>query len=197
MLEHLFGSKTRLKLLRVFFSHPESSFYVRELTRLCESQINGVRREIANLENLGIIARLSNAKDRENTRENIKSFRLQTGFLLFQELKELMDKAQMLEEKEFVDALKTRAGKIKFMLLSGYFTEDKEVPTDLLVVGKIKDQTFNKIVRAFEKSIGKELRYTIFSEKEFFDRKDMGDKFLYNLLEHRYVKAVDEYHFLS
>lgn len=197
MLEHLFGSKTRLKLLKVFFAYPERSFYVRELTRLCESQINGVRREIANLEASGIIARVNGSENKEKTRENIKSYSLKTGFLLYQELKDLLDKAQMLEEREFVDNLKNKAGKIKFLLLSGYFTQEKDAPTDLLVVGEIKESAFSKIFQAFEKNIGKELRYTIFSEKEFLDRKEMGDKFLYNLLEHRYIKVVDEYHFLS
>ncbi|HNU96143.1 MAG TPA: hypothetical protein PKH95_01925 [Candidatus Magasanikbacteria bacterium] len=197
MLEHLFGSKTRLKLLRVFFAYPERSFYVRELTRLCESQINGVRREIANLENLGIIAKLSGLEKKENGRENVKSYRLQTGFLLHQELKNLIDKAQMLEEREFVDKLVAKSGKVKFMLLSGYFTQDKGAPTDLLVVGNIKQNVFSKIVQEFEKNIGKELRYTVFDEKDFLDRKEMGDKFLYHLLESAYIKVVDDYGFLS
>ncbi len=197
MLEHLFGSKTRLKLLRIFFAHPERSFYVRELTRLCESQINGVRREIANLEKIGIIMHLSGLENKEKKRENIKSYRLQTGFLLYQELKDLVDKAQMLEEREFVDNLLAKAGKIKFMLLSGYFTQDKNALTDLLVVGSIKQNVFSKIFQNFEHNIGKELRYTILDEKDFLDRKEMGDKFLYNLFESRYIKVVDDYRFLS
>lgn len=197
MLEHLFGSKTRLKLLRIFFAHPERSFYVRELTRLCESQINGVRREIANLKEIGIIMQLSSLENKENKRENTKSYRLKTGFLLYQELKELIDKAQMLEEREFVDNLLAKSGKIKFMLLSGYFTQDKNALTDLLVVGSLKQTIFNKIIQNFEKNIGKELRYTVLDEKDFLDRKEMGDKFLYHLFESKYIKVIDEYRFLS
>ncbi len=197
MLEHLFGSKTRLKLLKVFFAYPERSFYVRELTRLCDSQINGVRRELANLEALGLIARFNNALNQEKTRENIKSYRLQTGFLLHDELRNLLDKVSMLEEKEFVEDLQKKAGKIKFLILSGYFTQDKDAATDLLLVGNIKESTLAKIIHAFEKNIGKDLRYTVFSEEEFKDRREMGDKFLYNLLEKRYIKAVDDYNVLS
>lgn len=197
MLEHLFGSKTRLKLLKVFFAYPERSFYVRELTRLCDSQINGIRREISNLESLGIISKLNKEENKESNRENIKSFRLETGFLLYPELKKLLDKAQMLEEKEFIEEIQKKAGKIKFMILTGYFTQDKTASTDLLIVGALKENILSKIIHSFEKSIGKELRYTIFSEKEFTDRREMGDKFLYNLLENHYIKAVDEYNLLS
>lgn len=55
MIEQLFGSKTRVKLLRLFFSNPNRSFYVREITRIVDEQINSVRRELANMLSLGII----------------------------------------------------------------------------------------------------------------------------------------------
>ena len=54
-VEKLFGSKTRAKLLRLFFENPEKSFYVREMTRVIDEQINSVRRELLNLEGIGII----------------------------------------------------------------------------------------------------------------------------------------------
>ncbi len=55
MIEQLFGSKTRVKLLQLFYSNPNRSFYVREITRKIDEQINSVRRELANLLNVGLI----------------------------------------------------------------------------------------------------------------------------------------------
>ncbi len=55
MVEQLFGSKTRVKLLKLFFSNPNRSFYVREITRKIDEQINSVRRELANMLSLGLI----------------------------------------------------------------------------------------------------------------------------------------------
>src|ERR1700684_653146 len=55
MVEQLFGSKTRVKLLQLFYSNPNRSFYVRELTRKIDEQINSVRRELSNLLSIGII----------------------------------------------------------------------------------------------------------------------------------------------
>src|SRR3954464_6901139 len=55
MFEQLFGSKTRVKLLQLFFSNPNRSFYVREITRKIDEQINSVRRELSNLLSVGII----------------------------------------------------------------------------------------------------------------------------------------------
>src|SRR3954467_3080297 len=60
MIEQLFGSKTRVKLLQLFYSNPNRSFYVREITRKIDEQINSVRRELANLLNAGIITSETN-----------------------------------------------------------------------------------------------------------------------------------------
>src|ERR1035438_394502 len=60
MIEQLFGSKTRVKLLRLFYSNPNRSFYVREITRKIDEQINSVRRELANLLSIGIISSNTN-----------------------------------------------------------------------------------------------------------------------------------------
>src|SRR5579884_1197259 len=56
VIEQLFGSKTRVKLLQLFYSNPNRSFYVREITRKIDEQINSVRRELANLLSIGIIS---------------------------------------------------------------------------------------------------------------------------------------------
>src|SRR5512146_3278392 len=55
MIEQLFGSKTRVKLLQLFHSNPNRSFFVREITRKIDEQINSVRRELSNLLSIGII----------------------------------------------------------------------------------------------------------------------------------------------
>src|ERR1700690_607844 len=55
MVEQLFGSKTRVKLLQLFYANPNRSFYVREITRKIDEQINSVRRELANLLSIGIV----------------------------------------------------------------------------------------------------------------------------------------------
>ena len=55
MIDALFGSKTRVKLLHLFLSNPGKSFYVREITRLIDEQINSVRRELANMTTVGIV----------------------------------------------------------------------------------------------------------------------------------------------
>src|ERR1035437_752943 len=56
MIDALFGSKTRVKLLHLFLNNPGQSFYVREITRKIDEQINSVRRELSNMLEVGIIS---------------------------------------------------------------------------------------------------------------------------------------------
>ena len=55
MIDALFGSKTRVKLLHLFLNNPGQPFYVREITRKIDEQINSVRRELSNMLEVGII----------------------------------------------------------------------------------------------------------------------------------------------
>ncbi|MFA5128026.1 MAG: winged helix-turn-helix domain-containing protein [Patescibacteria group bacterium] len=192
MLEHLFGSKTRLKLLQLFISNPNKSFYVRELARMIGVQMNAVRREISNLEAAGLVMKMSPSPNDGEASERCKYYRLDMSSMLYPEFKELLIKVQIIEEREFVEQLKKRAGKITFLLLTGQFTEAKNSESDMLIVGEVKAAVVAKIVREFEKTIGHELRYTIMSTDEFNDRRELGDKFLYGLFEGKNVIAINE-----
>lgn len=195
MLEQLFGSKTRVKLLHIFFHSPERPFYVRELARLAESQLNAVRRELGNLQKVGIIMPVVvdavEAEESTGTGRS-KYYKLDPSSLLHTELKSLLFKAQILYERELIEVLKAKAGKLKMLLFTGCFTDAKNAETDILLVGEIRPMLVSKLVTDFEKKLGKPLRYTIMSEKEFNDRREIGDKFLYSIFEGKHVRAVDE-----
>lgn len=193
MLEHLFGSKTRLKLLRIFFTNPEKTFYVRELSRESGMQLNAVRRELLNLEKIGIIAIVTNKEALVGKKERSKHYQVQTGCLLYSELKALLVKVQMMEERQLADEIKKRAGKIKFFLLTGLFTNEEESESDILLVGKIKPMVVSKLLKQFEQLVNRDIRYTIMSENEFKERREVGDKFIYNLFEGKHLVIVDEF----
>lgn len=197
MLEHFFGSKTRLRLLKIFFRSPEQSFYGRELARLTEMQLNSVRREMINLEKMSLIEAVPFAEvsthEAVGTRRS-KYYRLNSNSLLYPELKALLLKAEIGEERHLVEMLKSKAGDVKLLLLTGIFLQEKEVNTDLLIVGKIKPLTVARLIKDYENELGKVVRYTILDEREFRDRREIGDKFLYSLFEAKHLSVVDEFH---
>ena len=168
---------------------------MRELARLIDTQLNAVRREIANLERLGILAAVPREElpEQEGGTERSKFYRLQSDSLLFTELKALLVKAEIMEERELIKTITERGGEIKLFFLTGAFTHDTEVSTDMLIVGSVKPMLIAKLIRAFEGESGRTIRYTLMTEKEFRDRRELGDKFLYSVFEAKHLPVVNEY----
>ena len=196
MLEHLFGSKTRLKVLKIFFRDSEKDFYVRELTRVLDVQINAIRRELEILYKSGLIKEVD-IKDKKIKGSKAgsslrKYYSLDKESILYPELNALLLKAQVLGEQKFVNEIKNKGGDIKLFLLTGKFTCDKRSPSDLLLVGDLKERGVARIVAKHEKEFGFDIRYTTMTEQEFYDRRHVMDKFLYALFEADNVRVVDK-----
>lgn len=191
MLEHFFGSKTRVKLLYIFFREPERPFYVRELARLIDIQLNAVRRELLNLERFGIIRQVEHTGSAtSDLSERSKYFRLDVVHVLYKELHAFLSKAQVLEQKVFIDGLLLAAGEVSFCLLTGFFMQAK-TPTDILLVGKLTVPMIEKTIAAFERERGTPLHYTLMEESEFKERQALGDIFLTQLLEAPHSIIID------
>lgn len=190
-LEHLFGSKTRARLLGVFLNHPEDAFFVRELTRKIDAQLNSVRREIENLVALGIL-REEESKDvkGKKTTDNKKFFTANKESVLFEDLRGLIQKSKLLLNKNLVQEIDAK-GQIDFVLLTGKFVRDSDVPVDLLIVGSIAQKPLQEIVTRFEQELGEEVNYTLMPREEFLYRKQISDRFLFSVLEAQKVIMVD------
>ncbi len=195
MLEQLFGSKTRVVLLRMFINNPDKSFFVREMSRNMELHLNSVRRELANLEEIGIIT--SATKEGVETEESIKEpkdnkryYILNPHFPFVEELRALMIKAQVIVEKSLVQKIE-KIGNIAFFLLSGIFVGRRDAPVDMLIVGSVDKTKFSRLIKTFEKEMGQTLNYSIMPKADFLFRKNVTDKFLYDLLEGKNIIVID------
>ncbi len=197
MLEHLFGSKTRVKLLRTFFQQPAQPFFVRELTRLIDTQINAVRREIDLLLSIGLIKEIEHrapASDVKAGAQLRKYYMLNTDASLYPELHALLLKGESLGEQHMIDAIREKAGDVRLLLLTGRFTGEKRADTDMLFVGAIDERSVAKIIAQYEKEHHIEIRYTVMTEAEYRDRRHVMDKFLYSLFEGKHTTLVDLLH---
>ena len=183
MLEQLFGSRTRVKLLRIFLSNPDTDYFVRELTRKIKERINSVRRELSNLESIGLLI-THEGKQR-------KYYHVDTNFILFPEFRALFLKSQLTVERDLSKRLQ-HVGQISFLALTGIFTDVKSVQTDILIVGKVNRTKLQRMVGGFQKDLDKKIRYTVMSRKEFEYRNDLTDKFLYSILENKKIVIADK-----
>lgn len=182
MLEELFGSQTRTKILNLFLENQKEAFYVREICRLINERINSVRRELFNLEKFGLI--VCQQQDQK------KYYHLDLNFPIVGELQLVFDKAKVLLEKTISQKALKLDG-LRYFVLTGQFTKDEEVSTDVLLVGKISRDALEKFVKEIERSYGKHLRYTYFTTQEFNLRKNLTDKFLYSILNGKKIVLIN------
>lgn len=200
MLEHLFGSKTRADMLRIFFRDPDTAMYVRELTRLLGTQINAVRREIDTLLSMQIIeekeADLTSALAAGEAGASLrKYYTVNKNNIIYNELRALILRSQLIDEQALLKELRDKGGTIDVLLITGVFTADKQAPIDMLIVGDIKPQRVAKSIEKYETRFGSSIRYTTMTRQEFIDRRHMMDKFLFSVFESEHIFVVKELEF--
>jgi len=183
MLEHLFGSKTRMKLLTLFLHNPEKSYFVRELTRMIDTQINAVRRELDNLEKIGMVREtVAPAEDGEKPGVRRKYYGMNPTFPLLQEIRTLMMKSHLLMERR-LDKELAELGDVKYAALMGTFIGVSDSPVDLFLVGNVRTDKATKFIKNLEAELGFEVNFTCLDPGDFSYRKDVGDRFLLSILE--------------
>lgn len=191
MLEQLFGSRTRVKLLSLFLRYPRDPMFVRELTRKVDIQINAVRRELANLLKLGLITEIESSEEADpeevGTKKTFgvkrKYYMTNAHFPLLQELTSLIIKSQLMLEKH-LDKEIQNFGDIRYLAFLGMFIGKPKAPVDIFVVcDKFDVAKLKTIVGEMEHDMGTEINFSVMTADEYRYRKEMTDKFLYAILE--------------
>ncbi len=199
MLEQLFGSRTRWKLMKIFLSHPDEKYYIRELVRLTREKINSIRRELKNLESWGIVKvveteeelpRTTKSRTKKKSPQDKKYYQADKSFLLFNELKDLVMKSWLLVEKSLASKL-TKLGSVRALFLCGRFVEDHDLGVDIFIVGSVNREKLKNLISKLSRSFGEEINYTVMTYNEYKTRKTVTDKFLYRILSSKHIKIVD------
>lgn len=171
MLKDIIVSRVRVKVLTLFLTNPGRMFYVREIVRATEEEINAIRRELSHLEKAGMVSK--------EARANRVYYSFRKDYPLFYELLGLIIKTTGLGGDFLKNKMKL--GKLKFVMISGRFARG-EAPSqnsvDILVVGQVVLPELAQIVRAEEVRRKREINYTVMTTDEFNFRKSRRDPFI-------------------
>jgi hypothetical protein len=221
MLGKLFGSNTRVKILKLFLSQPENKFYIRQISRDLRLQLNSVRRELDNLEQFGLLisnptivdarakeedeyldfnkaAKIKKVdKPKKQLKKSVsklekKYYQINTNFVIYEEIKSLVVKAQVLYERDFIKKL-AKAGQTRLLILTGFFVNQPNKLADLLIVGRFNKNKLHKLIKDLEDELGREVNYALMNTSEFKYRRDITDVFLYDILENKKIVIIDEF----
>lgn len=192
-IDALFGSKTRVKLLHLFLNNPGKSFYVREITRLIDEQINSVRRELSNMLNVNVIT--SDTADHKLYYEVNPQYEYYQPFrMIFADVEPSKDK-KVSAVTESTDAswkpILSGLKGVRVMVAAGILVEGSASSVDLLVVGSTSSQKIKAAVKALEKHEGREVNYTSMSYDEFYYRLSVRDRFITEILSGKRDILVD------
>lgn len=184
MLEFLISSQTRVKLLTLFLLNPGKEFYIREMTRRTGENINAVRRELANLEEFGLISRMK--------RGNQLYFTVDSQFFLFEDLQKLVMKSEGV-----VDLMKQRLvplGNIECMFIYGSFASGRVKASsdiDLFIVGDIDESQVLSVVHESERTLDREINYTLMRKEEWRQRIERNDPFIMHIMKEPRIVVLD------
>jgi hypothetical protein len=190
MIDALFGSKTRVKLLHLFLNNPGTSFYVREITRLIDEQINSVRRELSNMLTIGIIT--------SDTADNKLYYEVNQRYEHYVALRAIFGDQSDATPKVVAEAtsndwqhfIKELPG-LRVAVASGVLVQGSSATVDLLLVGNIAPARVKNTIKAIEKLEGRELNYSVLPYDGFYYRLSVRDKFITEVLNSNHLVVVD------
>jgi DNA-binding transcriptional ArsR family regulator len=178
-LKQLFGSGARTKLLAHLYQSSRDQFFIRELTRILDEQINSLRRELMNLEDLGIV--------RSKHVANRKYYTVNEDFTFHNELKSIFLKNQDRNGILFKKIQKL-PGNTDLILLTGAFIL-QDADFDMFVVGDIREEYLQELLdeiiktKEFRDDFQTPIRFAIMSKKDFLYRLTLNDNFIREILE--------------
>jgi DNA-binding transcriptional ArsR family regulator len=217
MVDQLFGSKTRVKLLKFFFANQDEEFFVRELTRLLDEQINSIRRELINLSEAGVV--------KSSEKENKVYYSLNKEGAMYEGLDKILAPTA---EASAGDAKKVKAGKVvgsgsssndkkgiivkdaklnlikeelssvegvKLIIAAGVLLKNAVRGVDLLVVGNFNNKSSEEVkekIALIEKKLNKTISFVVIEEDAYIYRVKINDRFIMSVLQSKNEILLDE-----
>lgn len=188
MIDALFGSKTRVKLLHLFLNNPGKSFYVREITRLIDEQINSVRRELSNMLSVGIIT--------SDTSDNKLYYEVNQRYEHYVALRAIFadqptKTAKSVKSADDWQPIVSQLQGVRIAIAAGILVQGSTSKVDLLIVGAVVPTKLKTAVKSIERLEGRELTYSTMPYDEFYYRLSVRDKFITEILNSNHLVVVD------
>lgn len=191
MIDALFGSKTRVKLLHLFLNNPNRAFYVREITRKIDEQINSVRRELANMLSIGII--------KSENSNNRLYYEINQEYTHYKPLREIFaDSASggndtveaKVDTNDWAKRLKP-LGDVRVLLFSGSLVKGSTSDVDVLIAGDVNKTQTKKFIKELEEEENRSLNFAVMSYQDFYYRLSIRDRFVISITSGKYTVICD------
>lgn len=192
VLEKLFNSKARVKVLRFFLRNQENCYDLADIARRNKISAETAKGEIKILESIGFAVLCKKDDMQEDSKEKKQlqdCYKLNPEFKLLKELEALVFAAGFITKEDLTEII-NNVGKVKLAVISGVFLGENSPirhgrnRVDLfLVVDTVDKSKLKSALQNIEAEIGKEIDYSVLTAEEFSYRRDMYDKFVHDILD--------------
>lgn len=199
VLGKLFGSPTKVKIMRLFLLNPEQGFESADVITRTRGSASSVRKDLAGLAAIGFIKKRSfqkqvpvgGKKSGKTRTKRVSGWVFDTSFEYQSALRDLLIDAEFITHNDLIRRFK-KSGKIKLLITAGIFTRDPDSRLDLLIVGdNLRRGVLEQTVRSLEAEIGKELAYAVFDSPEFIYRSNMYDKLVRDVIDFPHERVIN------
>lgn len=176
MLTNLWGSRLRAKVIGWLFSHPDELYFVRQLTGLLGEDSTNISRELARLEEMGIVVSMQTGRQ--------KYYQANRECAIYEELRGLAVKTTGLADV-LREALMPISDRISLAFVYGSMARGAATSAsdvDLLVVGDLEETALHMALNGAEQQLGRTVNYTLLSRTEFQRRRREKKGFLSRIL---------------
>lgn len=199
LLEKLFESVPKVRLLRLFMQNQDTNFPIIEIVRRTKLPSRSIRSELNKLLKIGLIKSkigpipLDSSSGKKHKIKKAELFFINSSFPIIQELHTLTIRSLATSRIKLLRQIKS-LGKIKLAIISGIFINSDKSRTDLLLIGDdIKRKRLENFLGQIESEIGKPIEYTMMDTDEFKYRLNMYDRFLRDILEYPHEKLINKF----
>lgn len=174
LLERLFSSRVRIRLLSHFLLHPEARDHIRALASEVGAQYSAVWKELNNLEGAGLL--------QSETVGGRKIFTLNSQFPIIPELRNILLKTvgagdlvrESLEDFEGIEVA---------FIFGSFANGEPDVFSDLdiMLIGDLDVAQVTPAIDEMEKMLSRDVNYVSFTQEEWDSRLEDGDPFVTNV----------------
>ena len=184
ILESLFGSKEKMRLIRFFLLNPEQEYRFDEITKRNMLNFQKTKKELDTLKRIHFIMK--------RVRKGKIFYTLNQNFQFYPELKNLISKANIYPQSENLSKVKN-IGNIRRAVISGAFINYPKSKADMILVGDgISRAKLRNLMNNLEAEIGKEIDFVLMTGDEFKYRLNMLDKFILDFLEGPHEEVINK-----
>jgi len=184
VLTALFGSKARVRVLRLFLLNADTQFTTASVAERTQVSSVDVRREMRMLERIGFVT-VRRVKGKKHYRAN-------EDFPLRDDLIALFARATVTSECQSLARVEN-IGDVHLVLVSGIFLNYTKARADVFIVANdVSRVRLAKWIKSLEAETGREVSYVLLTMEEYKYRLNMTDRFLQDFLQGPYDEVVNK-----